>query len=125
MSLVVLRSIQPQPNLRTVREAIQRQEVAAIQIGTEGGERIDFIDGVRAANHAASSPPTRVASDEYNITVASGPLALHANEPRLKTEDQDVAPALSDWPVNVDPELDRGVRNGGLSAIAPFWSVVN
>jgi hypothetical protein len=86
---------------------IERQVVAAIEVGAIGCERVDLARLVRPTDEPASAPARGAAAHDHDVAVAACPLALDAHESIDEVEDQVVAPALSDGRIDVDVQIQR------------------
>jgi hypothetical protein len=73
--LVVSRSRDAKVNCSLRRDILERQEIAAPELGAVGGEGIDFVFGIDATIDPVGSP-TRAAPNHDDVPMAAGPFAL-------------------------------------------------
>jgi hypothetical protein len=115
--LVVLRLLQAEVNVALARELLDRQEVAASDVWTVRRERVDLAGRVSTHEHSVGCSPRRVAANDNDVAVAPRPLALHTDEFRPQVEDK-VVSLIAERKKDTDAELDRRVKNRGLSDCA-------
>jgi hypothetical protein len=89
--LVIAWTLEAKLQSATGRNTIERQEIAATQLRTVRGERVDFFPPVNTAYETVAVPSGGVAAHNEDIPVSAGPLALDAKEPRTQVEDEVIA----------------------------------
>jgi ribosome-associated protein len=112
--LVVSARREAQRDRGSMFDQIDRDEEAPIEFQAVRAYGVDLRRRVGAPNESLGTSAGALTTDHENFASARGPLALHANEPRLEIEDHVVAPALSNWSVHLDSELERGGGDAGL-----------
>jgi hypothetical protein len=117
-SLVVPTRDKPKTQFGVTVEPISGNEEASIQFRAVCGDRVDLGCHVRTFAEALAGSSRRVAPNRHYVTVARRPLALSANEPRSKLEDQVIPTTFNEWPVNADAKIDRRVDDRRLGNCA-------
>lgn len=101
-------------NLRAIANRRKRNEVAPIKLTAIRSERIYLVGCVDPAHEPGASSASRVTANNEYITLERRPLALNAQKLVLDPENQVVAAAFDRGPVDLDPELDRGLGDRSL-----------
>jgi hypothetical protein len=114
LALVVSRRMKAEENLTSSEESLDWQEVAAREIRTVGGKRVDFLSSLETAPKTFASTSVRIAPDIDHVAVARRPLALHPQQVIAEQEDHVEAPALGDGAIDLDPEFCCGMRDRRL-----------
>ena len=112
-SLVVSSGRQPEVELRSAFELLDRKKEAAIELGAVSSERVNLRGRVKAPTQSFASSSGRVAAHDDDVVVPRGPLALNANQ-SIRPKDHVVASALRKGAIDLDPELERGGCDAGL-----------
>src|SRR5439155_4252783 len=92
--LVVACRRQPQLDLAVLREALERQEEAPLELRAVRCERVDFAARVGTACETVCRPTTRVAADGDDVALPRRPFALHSKKPARDVEDQVIVLAV-------------------------------
>jgi hypothetical protein len=75
--LIVPTEPESEVHLGSPREQLKGQEVAAVELGTVGSERIELALGINTPQQPVAIPPCRIAANKDNIAVLRGGLALN------------------------------------------------
>jgi hypothetical protein len=101
--LVVSSRRETKPNLRSAGEASDRKEIATLQFGAVRGKCIDLIRGIEPSPNSEAGASARVATDEDDVAVSTGPLALDPHKSFAQEKDHVESAALAYRPIDLDP----------------------
>ena len=113
-ALVIARLGHAQADQALTPGSLDGNEVAGVEVRAVRGEGVDLLGGVPARSKTLARAPARSAAQENDVTRPRSPLALHPEQPLTKVQDEVVARALAQGPVDVDPELGRRPGDGLL-----------
>jgi hypothetical protein len=97
----------------TYGQTLEWKEVATLQLGAIGGERVNFVRAVEASEEAFRVPSRAVAADYDHVSVPGRPFALDSYERWTKVEDE-VVSLVTQRSGDADSELERGVGDRRL-----------
>jgi hypothetical protein len=105
-------------NLSTPFDALDREQVAGVDIRAVSSDRVDLLRGVGTPLESIRTAAVGLAANDHNALLAARPLALDAKEPRSQIEHEVVAAPFSNRSQHGELELGRGENNGLLGNVA-------
>jgi hypothetical protein len=84
------------------------KEVALVEVGAVGGERIDLLGRVLAPAESVRGAASGAAADHDHISDERSPLALNTSEAGREIENRVIARSLANRSVDVEPEANGG-----------------
>jgi hypothetical protein len=118
-SLVIPGRVKSELDRRTIPDLLDWDEEAAVHRSAIRGECVDFVGRVQAPHISAPAAAFRITADDDRAVSDDGPFALHANEGRLKIENEVVPLAIKTGLKTLMPSFTAAWTTAA-SASAPF-----
>jgi hypothetical protein len=116
--LVVFGVVQAKLNLRSAHELPVGEEEATVKLLAVGRDASISPSNVFSPHQTIAVPPRRVAANDNDFALTGSPLALNPIQPPSSLQNEVTPAALTERPVDVEAELDRGERDSQLGDVS-------